>query len=223
MNKKVLIFAAHPDDEILGCSGVIQKYIKNNDRVVTCVVTDGSSSQYPGNKKVQLKKRKECKAANKYLGIDEVIFLDFPDMRLDTVSHVDLNNELKRVFDTIHPDVIYTHSADDLNNDHKCICNSIRIIARPGSKYLQRVYEYEVLSSSELSRDAAFLPNTFVELDEKMLKKKKKAFSFYTSEVRTFPHARSNQGIETLAMYRGIQSGYYFAEAFRLIVDYSSL
>ena len=96
-NNRILVFAAHPDDEVLGCGGVIQKHKEEDSRVFVCIVTDGSSTQYTGNTRIARQKNKECKLANKILGVGEVIYLDFPDMKLDTIPHFILNQKLEEI------------------------------------------------------------------------------------------------------------------------------
>lgn len=219
-SNKVLIFAAHPDDEILGCGGVIQKHVKAGGEVFVCIVTDGSSSQYPEDKEIARLKDKQCEKANKYLGVTKVIHLNFPDMKLDTISHMELNNKLNEITEEIKPNIIYVHSSVDLSKDHVCINKSLSVVTRPGKDYLERVYEYEVLSSTEWDRYETFLPNTFEILERDFLKRKQEAFGFYTTEIRDYPHSRSLEGIKILANYRGLQVGARYAEAFKLIVDY---
>ena len=213
----ILIFAAHPDDEILGCGGVIQKYKEEGQIVIVCIVTDGSSSQYKDSTILD-KKRKESVLANQQLKTDKVIYLNFPDMKLDIVSHVELNRALDNVCSMVKPRIIFTHSATDLNNDHLLINKSTQIITRPTSdkKYLKEVFEYEILSSTEWNIRSVFKPNTFFDI-EKYIDKKIEAFKVYKTENRKHPHPRSPEGIRALAMYRGLQSGYKYAEAFKLL------
>jgi len=220
-NKNVLIIAAHPDDEVLGCGGVIQNHTSRKDNIYVCIVTDGSSSQYQGDLKKGKTKIKETLKVQKLLGIKDYIYLDFPDMKLDTVAHIDLNRKLENVINQIEPSIIYTHSSADVNLDHTLVYQSTRVVTRPGKPFLRRVYSYEVLSSTEWSRDDLFSPNTFLDISA-YIDKKVKAFNIYRTEVRIFPHPRSTEGIKALAKYRGIQSGYRYAESFQLIVSYDN-
>lgn len=219
MNNKVLILAAHPDDEVLGCGGTIRKYKEENSKVFVCFVTDGSSTQYAYNPKLIRQKEKECELANKILGVDEIIKLNLPDMKLDTIPHFKLNQKLEKVIDEIKPNILYTHSSTDINKDHFLINLSTLITIRPGKLYLEKVYEYEVLSSTEWQRNSAFIPNSFVDIT-RFIDLKIKSFTKYKTEIREYPHPRSPQGIRTLAKYRGIQSGYKYAEAFKLLLEY---
>ena len=219
MNNTILILAAHPDDEILGCGGVIQKHVKAGDSVIVIIVTDGSSSQYPHDKVKADERIQACKDANLFLGVSRVLFLNFPDMKLDSVSQIDINNKIAEVVNEVKPNVIYTHSKTDLNNDHRIVAQSSEIICRPGSSSIRKMYSYEVLSSTEWSFNHVFQPNVFIDI-ESFIENKIEAFRFYKTEHRPYPHSRSFEGIQILAQYRGLQSGVKAAEAFKLIASY---
>lgn len=218
-NKTILILAAHPDDEVLGCGGVVQKYVQQGDKVVVGIVTNGSTSQYPSDEAKYKAKIEECKKANELLGVSEVELLDFPDMKLDTISHAELNNKINSLVEKIKPNIIYTHSHFDLNLDHVAVARSTDVVCRPGKVYLEKVFAYEVPSSSEWSRDDVFRPNTFVDIEE-YLNQKIAALSVYKTECRDYPHPRSPEGVKIFAQYRGLQSGFKAVEAFKLIISY---
>jgi LmbE family N-acetylglucosaminyl deacetylase len=219
MDNKILILSAHPDDEILGCGGVIQKHKEENDQISVCIVTDGSSSQYPGEEEIANRKITETQKVKQFLKIDNYFYLDFPDMKLDSIAHLDINKEISNIVSKIKPQIIYTHSPTDLNMDHRQVYYSTEVVTRPLNNYLKKVYTYETLSSTEWRKEQAFIPNTFVNI-EPYIDKKIKALSFYESETRDYPHPRSLKGIEILAQYRGLQTGLEFAESFRLITNY---
>jgi len=219
-SQNILILAAHPDDEVLGCGGVIQYYTSRKDNVYVCVVTDGSSSQYQGDIKKAQAKDQQTLRVQKFLGIKEFIRLDFPDMKLDTIAHIDINRKLENVINQIKPSIIYTHSSTDVNLDHILVYQSTKVVTRPGKPFLDQVYSYEVLSSTEWSRDNPFNPNTYFDISS-YIEKKVKAFNLCRTEIRPYPHPRSAQGVKSLAKYRGIQSGFKYAESFQLIVSYN--
>ena len=217
--KKILIIAAHMDDEILGMGGTIQYFKDQGYKIFVCVATDSSSTQYKDNPEIwSLKKREYSKATN-LVGVDKIFNLDFPDMRLDSVSHCELNNALNKILIKIKPQILFTHWRYDINMDHQEIYKSTLVLIRPVHGFLKKVYCYETLSSSEWHPEESFIPNHFVDI-EKYISKKQEAFSLLKTEVRKYPHPRSLEGVKILAQYRGMQSGNKYAEAFRLIKGY---
>ena len=90
----VLILSSHPDDETIGMGGTINKLSKQGHKISLCVVTDGSTHK-DGNEERSERRRNDCKKVAKFLGISETIFLDYPDMRLDTIPHLEINKELE--------------------------------------------------------------------------------------------------------------------------------
>ena len=69
---RVLVIAPHPDDEIIGVGGTIAKRAKDGDEVYVCVVTKGKSPLF--NDEFIEQGRKECRKADKKLGVKETIF-----------------------------------------------------------------------------------------------------------------------------------------------------
>ena len=113
--------------------------------------------------------------------------------------------------------MVYTHSNNDTNNDHKIIHKSTAIATRPGSKtFVEDVYLYEVLSSTEWNFIDAFHPNRFINLSASNISAKIDSINMYETEVFPFPYPRSSEGIMTLARLRGMQIGVKYSEAFRL-------
>ena len=84
---RVLVVAAHPDDEVLGMGGTIAVHTSGGDALRVLVVTDGSSTQYPGDSATRARKEEEALRAAAELGVDDYVHLDLPDMRLDTLAH----------------------------------------------------------------------------------------------------------------------------------------
>ena len=218
INMKILVIAAHPDDEILGVGGTINKYIRRGEQVYVYIVTEGCSTQDRVNSKVLERKRKEALKANEILGVEEIIFGNLPDMKLDTLPHFELNNEILKIVDRVSPDIVFTHHYSDLNNDHRKVYEATMVACRPLNNKIKEIYLYEVLSSTEWSgNEKNFVPNTFISLEEYDLEMKIKAIQEYKTELREYPHPRSEKGIENLAKYRGQIISAKYAETFELI------
>jgi LmbE family N-acetylglucosaminyl deacetylase len=216
---RMLVVAAHPDDEVLGCGGYMARFSRHNE-VFTVIVTEGSSSQYSAQdyKEIIAQKKKAAVAANGILGVKEVIFGDYPDMKLENIDHIELNSFLERVISDIRPDILLTHHLYDMNADHRQIFESVAIASRPIKKLPLKVLLFETPSSTEWqSYDLRqiFVPNVYIDIAG-TIGQKIEAFKCYKTEVREYPHPRSEGGIRTYAAFRGLASGLTAAEAFSL-------
>jgi len=165
------------------------------------------------------RKKKEAEGANKILGVNELIFEDLPDMKLDSLLHVNLNEVIENHIKKIKPDIVFTHFPD-INNDHKLIYNSTMVALRPlpGSS-IKQIFLYPSISSTEWTPplfNNTFSPNSFFDIKE-TLQVKLSAFKSYKSEIRKYPHPRSLEGIKIYAEQVGISVGLEAAEPFHLI------
>ena len=207
---RILIFAAHPDDEVLGMGGTIKK-LSNQNQVHLCVVSEGATAQYIDEKMIQ-KRKEACKKSSKILGIKNISFLDFPDMRLDTIPHLEMNKSLEQIISKIKPKVVFTTPHHDLNKDHQIVFDSTLIATRSTTTGVKEILSYELPGVVK----TPFLHNRYVDINNQ-IKYKINAFKMYKSEVEKFPHPRSIKAIENLSIQRGIESGLKNAEAFEII------
>ncbi len=216
----ILVIAAHPDDEILGVGGTIYNHVKRGDSVYVCVLTDGASSQYPNERAmIDIKKMEATKVGN-ILGIKEYIFIDLPDMKLDTVPIVEINKYIEECVRKIKPEIVYTHHHGDINRDHRIAYEATLVATRPLNSFtVKKVFSYEIPSSHELFGPFPgnyFLPNVFVNIKDS-IEKKIEAMKEYQSEIRDWPHPRSIEAIKSVAKKWGMIAGFDAAEAFVLI------
>lgn len=219
---KILVIAAHPDDEVLGCGGTISRHIRKGDNVEVLIVAEGLTSRADGRDVTssfqELEKLKGISLeANKVLGVDKVSFLSLADNRLDSYDLLDIIKLISEVIKKIDPDIVYTHFDNDLNIDHRIVSQAVMTYCRPqnGLK-IKEVNFFEVPSSTEWqtrSFGETFAPNYFVNISED-LSNKLKALQIYKAEMREWPHSRSIKGVEHLSHWRGAMSGFDAAEAF---------
>ena len=221
--KKILIIAAHPDDEILGCGGFISKYQSLGSSFRVLFVGEGSTCRFPtlDSKESQaavMHRSESAIAALASLNINDIEFNDLPCGRLDQIPIISINKIIERSISNFKPDTVLTHSPCDVNNDHKIVFNSTLMSTRPGAlNHISTLMSYEVLSSSEWSFIDVFKPNYFEELSAVDIDRKCAALALYSSEIKEFPFPRSINGVKNLAMMRGMQSGLMYAEAFNII------
>lgn len=218
MNDSVIIIAPHPDDEVLGCGGVIARFIDEGRKVYVAIVTKGCKPLYT---KEQVKSgRQEVKKAHKILGITATYFLDFPAAELDQVMHRKINQSLSELFRKIQPQSVFIPFFGDLHCDHRLSFVSALVASRPVSVFSPRqIYVYETLSETNWNAPyitPTFVPNVFIDI-EKYLDKKLNAFRCFKSQCKKFPHERSVECLEYLAKLRGAQVNRKAAEAFILV------
>src|SRR3989344_1633962 len=220
-NKKVLVVAAHPDDEVLGAGATIARHTSEGDEVRVLILGEGVTSRadisVSEKKKALEQLKKSAIVANKILGVKHVTLAGLPDQQFDTVPLLSINHAIEKVLREYSPELIYTHSPTDLNLDHRKTVESSMTAARPTkSSSVLETRVFEVPSSTEWNfiLPEVFRPNLFVRVSEKEFGKKMKALSAYGVEMRTFPPPRSTEYIRALATVRGGQSGLSLAEAF---------
>lgn len=222
--KSILVVAAHPDDEILGCGGTMAVHSQTEDEVFVLILGEGITSRDEKRDKEKRGKeidnlRMNIEAANRIVGTKKSFAFDFPDNRFDSIPLLDIIKVVEKVKNEVIPDIVYTHHHGDLNIDHRITFQAVLTVFRPlkGEK-AKEIYSFEVPSSSEWSsgRGNHFIPNHFVDI-KTTLKKKINAMKAYKSEIREFPHPRSEAAIAALACVRGIIVGLDCAEAFEVI------
>ena len=207
----ILVIAAHPDDEVLGMGATIQKLNKENHKIHLCVVSEGATAQYRDSKMIEIRK-KSCIKSGKLLGISTFDFLEFPDMKLDSIPHLEINMKLEKIIQKYKPQVVYTTPLNDLNKDHQIVFDSTLIATRSTTTGVKEILSYELPGVVK----TPFLHNRYVDINNQ-IKYKINAFKMYKSEVEKFPHPRSIKAIENLSIQRGIESGLKNAEAFEII------
>lgn len=223
MNKKILVVAAHPDDEVLGCGGAIYRWAQDGAEVSVLILADGESSRKQqdesGQNNLISMREKMAKEAGEILGASSVKLVGFPDNRMDSVDLLDIVKNIEMEIDRIKPEIVLTHHAGDVNIDHRITHDAVITACRPQPGHcVKQMAFFEVLSSTEWrpsASDMHFCPNWFVDIEE-ALDKKIEALKVYESELRLFPHSRSIDGVEYLAKFRGISAGLCAAESFML-------
>jgi LmbE family N-acetylglucosaminyl deacetylase len=220
MVNKILIVGAHPDDETFGMGGTIAKHSANGDLINVLILTDGSSSQYKDYQIMIEKKKKEAQKAMDILGVRDIQFGILPDMKLDTVPHIQINKVIEDKIDDFQPDFVYTHHWGDINKDHRLVFESTMVATRPiSASSVKNIYCYEIPSSTEwqsMNISYRFNPNNYTDISN-YLQIKINAVRCYESEIRPYPHPRSSEAIEINDKSNGTIFGKEAAERFVLI------
>lgn len=224
-NKKVLVLAAHPDDEILGCGGTIAKHVRQGDEVNVVILAEGITSRdrHRDREKHQeelMSLAEAAKQANQILGVSSLQLYNFPDNRMDSIERLEIIKVVEEFIEQIKPDIVYTHHIGDVNIDHRRIHEAVVTACRPmpNKHRIETLLFFEVASSTEWQPPGSaspFVPNWYVDISE-TLDLKLRALRAYQSEMRDWPHARSIPALEYLAKWRGANIGVNAAEAFIL-------
>lgn len=222
MKKKILIIAAHPDDEIIGCGGSAARLVKENNEVYTMILGEGVTSREDyrnreRNKNELDRLKEQSRQANEIIGVRNLFLHDLPDNRFDTVPFLEIVKTVEEIKNKIKPDIIFTHFKHDLNLDHRLTFQAVITATRPiHGETVKEVYSFEILSSSEWNYPSSFNPDMFFDI-ENTLTVKLDAMKVYRQELRDYPHPRSLKGIELNAQNWGMKSGLPYAEAFKVV------
>src|SRR5690242_6657204 len=189
----------------------IKKLSKKNNKIHLCVVSEGATAQYKDKGMIKVR-RDACLKSGKILGISTFDFLEFPDMRLDSIPHLEMNMELEKIMKKYKPEVVYTTPFNDLNKDHQKVFESTLVATRPISSTVRKIACYEIPGIVK----TPFHPTIYEDVTNE-ISFKIKAMRVYKSELNKFPHPRSIKSIESLSIHRGVESGLKRSEAFQLI------
>jgi len=217
----ILFVVAHPDDEVLGAGATIPKLIKEGHKVAVCTMANRAGARA----NISATLDADQAEAFKIMGVQKSYTGDFPNIRMNTVPHLELVQFIENCIEDWKAEIIYTHHPSDTNNDHVMTSYAAQAASRlfqrrPGIPSLKQFVYMEVPSSTEWSFDSSanrFSPNMFVEVGKDGVNIKLKALALYSGVMRPFPHPRSEEAIIGLAAYRGVQAGCNYAEAFESV------
>ena len=222
---KVLVVAAHPDDEVLGVGGTLARHAAEGDEVHVLFMSEGVSSRANSGEKPDWlpaieAREKMARQACKVLGFKTTKFLRHENLRMRDFSVLDMVKEVEETISKIEPNIIYTHHSGDLNSDHTLTHETVMTACRPIEGHsVKKIFAFEVPSSTAWASQTMampFVPNRFVDISA-YLATKLEALTCYDFEMRPFPHPRSVKAIDALASYHGANSGLHAAEAFIVI------
>ena len=221
---RVLVIAAHPDDEVLGCGGTAARLVSEGHDVSFAILGEGLTSRHPDRADTDASRlatlHRQAHAAAAKVGVKRLELHKLPDNRLDTVPLLDVVKIVEDLVEQFRPEIVYTHHGGDLNIDHGVIHRAVLTATRPtAGQPVREIYAFEVPSSTEWAfqrLELAFRPNVFVDVT-RTLEAKIAAMECYESEARKFPHPRSPEALRAIAMRWGSVAGCAAAEAFELV------
>jgi len=220
----ILVIAAHPDDEVLGCGGTVARLSREGHPVFIAILGEGQTSRVDQpdvqDRKIVKNLKTQAKLAAEALGVQKIFTFDLPDNRFDSVPLLDVVKIVEKIIADVTPSIVFTHHQSDLNVDHQITSRAVLTGTRPvpGQK-IHSLYAFEVPSATEWSFQRIsppFQPNYFVDIRD-TFDLKVKALSFYDGEMRCFPHPRSPEALKHIARRWGSVVGLESVEAFEVI------
>lgn len=213
-----LVVVAHPDDEVLGAGATIHKLINKGHKVAVATMANHAAARANISDTLSEDQAK----AMEILGVNKIYAADFPNIKMNTVPHLELVQFIEKCIEDFNAEAFITHHPSDTNIDHVMTVGAVQAAVRlfqrkEGIPNLKELLYMEVPSSTEWSVDSSinrFTPNYFVEIGREGIATKIDALSAYKGVMRPYPHPRSSEALEGLAAYRGSQAGCNYAEAF---------
>lgn len=212
-SRRVLVFAAHPDDELLGLGGTIALHVDMGDAVTSVVVSAGDLIH---ERNIAASTKKEALEASRVLGVTDLRLLDFPDQGLDRFSLVEIIGPLEDIVSEVRPEVVYLQYGYDINRDHQILFQAALVATRPMEKFIEGIYAFDTASSTEWAFPRTFVPDTWVDIST-TLQRKLDAMACYGSELREWPHPRSLHALKARAEAVGSQVCVTAAEHFMTV------
>ncbi len=220
--KKIVVFAAHPDDELLGVGGTVRRLANEGKEVRAVILAEGITSRKDERldtaQSELLELQDDARKAAKIVGYQSIDFCGLPDNRMDSVDLLDIVKIITKYVEKYNPDTIFTHHYGDLNIDHRLTCEAVLTACRPvNGNRVKRIYGFEILSSTEwnYTYENPFRPNVYFDITN-TFNAKIQGMRCYKNELAKYPHPRSEEAIESLGRVRGSNVGVDFAEGFTL-------
>lgn len=224
-NTRLLVVAAHPDDEVLGCGGTMARAVAQGAEVGVIFLGEGISARFPFGQYDSEEFRRQsaarlegAKMALRHLGVSRITFnQERKCCQFDTTPHIVLVKEIEAELEKFKPTILLTHNPCEVNIDHRLTFHAVEAACRPTRTSVPReIYTFEIVCSGNWTFTETFKPNTFVDIAG-VWEKKLQAWHLYKGESRPFPFPRSDTGLETLARHRGMACGLEKAEGFQLV------
>lgn len=227
--EKILVVAAHPDDELLGLGGTIRRFADSGKEIHAVILAEGITSRAETRDEADtnalIELREDAQNAANVVGYNSIEFHNFPDNRMDEVDLLDIIKVVTKYVEKYKPDTIFTHHHGDLNIDHRRTCEAVLTACRPIGDYcVKRIYAFETPSSTEWNYiySEPFTPNVYFDVTN-TLEAKVKGMACYRSESTLYPHPRNAEALRALGKLRGSNVGFEMAEAFMLLRECHSV
>ena len=225
--RKIMVVAAHPDDEVLGVGATIHRMVHEwGCQVHVVILGEGLTARVDRDDRSaqasNLASHRDCiEQARHRLGYQSVGIHAFPDNRFDSVDLLDLIKTVEAEKHRFTPDYVFTHHAGDLNVDHRKTFEAVLTATRPlPGETVKGLFSFETFSATEWAfglPESVFRPDMFIAVTNENLEAKQDAMERYVFERRDYPHPRSARALEIFARAHGSRCGAELVEAFETV------
>jgi len=215
----LLVIAPHPDDESLGCGGLMSRLAHLGTDCHVLIATGSVTSHGFDNWKSH-----QCSEAIggmiDALQSKSVTGLGYESSKLEMLPMLSLIDSFRSVLEAVRPSTVCLPWNGDAHSDHR-ICHAIGLATTKAfrSTYIRNVLTYETLSETNVagvSQGIVFKPGLWVDISAH-LTNKVNACLRYQSEFAEHPFPRSEASIRALAVLRGSECNALAAEAFGVV------
>ena len=221
MADSVLIVVAHPDDEVLGAGATAKCLTDRGFSVTSCFLSGDVNARHHRPSDDEL--RADTERASKVLGMTKPVFGPFPNIKMNTVPHLDMVRFVENAIVESGARWLFTHHPGDINDDHRRVSQAVQAAARLHQRggaveALRGLFLMEIASSTDWTFRGVgdtFAPNTYFPITDEALQSKIEALSAYRGVMRPYPHPRCEEVIRSHAIARGAESGLGMCEAFQ--------
>ncbi len=223
--QRLLVIAPHPDDEVIGCGGLIARIKQEGGKVFVLFLTNGDAKDFSKTGfSTQSERKKEIEKVAKYMqfdGYDIAFEGNSYHLKLDDLPQyklISMNERESPVsIEKIKPTILASPHFTSYNHDHRAAANAVFTASRPANKkdkFQPNVFLTYESPADKWSMETNGNPNYFVELSSDHLAKKIKSLRLYKSQLRNQANLRSPQALKSIAVLRGSLCGSSYAEAY---------
>ena len=209
----ILVFCAHPDDQIFGPGGTLAKYANKGKKIHTFIFSYGEGSHPHFKKEIITDTRvKEAERADKIIGGNGVEFFGLPDDKNfeEEYEKQNIHQRLKDIILKCEPVKIFTHSEDDHHVHHK-IVNKAVLKAVDESKFKTDVYTFDVWNFFGVKRNTS--PKLVVDISD-TFKTKIKALKIFKSQLSFFSYTIMNNFLYLKVYFNDFIEGLIYKKRF---------
>ena len=213
----ILVFSAHPDDAEIGMGATISKLSKSKNNIIIVYFNTGLDARGRQTKDKHEDMTSSMKRSCKILGVKKYHIENFPDNQFDTIPLLMIIKTVEKYLEKYDPVAVYTHSTSELNIDHQIIHRAVITACRPTVfPNIKKLLCFSVPETTINNPDVRFMPNFYEILTADNMAKKISSLNQYESELREYPHPRSELGIMKIAERDGIEVNCEYAERFEI-------